>query len=602
MIRLVLRIMLACALMAPASVAPADFRASIARMPLDQGEPFDLVLSLIGGDSLEPPNVAPLSKDFEILDRGKFGRTQTVNGRSVEVTDWVLTLTARRPGRLTIPPITLGSETTAPIELTVAAGAPMEPPDDGPLSLAVEVLARPPFFQQSEIPVVVRMFDRVGALEATAGAPDAEGATFSSEGNPRGFSRVFGRQRYRVVELRYIMRPLRSGNIVITPVALKASIPTSPPGAQEQARALGRPAMPWLGGGFNAPRNVTVFSDPVELKVLPRPAEVKGWFLPAQSVKLTESWSKPVAQATVGGALTRTIRLEVRGAGPGQLPPITVPEVEGVRQYADEGRPESLVLEGGMGAALEVRVTVVPTRAGSVTLPAVELPWWNTGASRPETATLRPVTLTVAPGAEGDVAPAPAPTAARADAASPPPDATVPAGEPASEGLPWRLLLAGGAAIVLLALVAFALMRQRDAAAVKPAVPAPAPAVRRPALRRPATGPSPAAAEAAARALDAACNAGDAAAAHRALLDWCRASGRGAGHRRAGADPTGADAFRTAGMATAALDLRQHLYAGDGARWNGRALAKAFAGERRALRKPAGKAARQLQPLYPAGR
>ena len=60
-------------------------------------------------------------------------------------------------------------------------------------------------------------------------------------------------------------------------MALKASIPTSPPGAQEQARTLGRPAMPWLGGGFNAGRKITVYSNPVEVEVRPRPADVAGW-------------------------------------------------------------------------------------------------------------------------------------------------------------------------------------------------------------------------------------------------------------------------------------------------------------------------------------
>ena len=598
MIRLLLRIALLCALLVPAS-AEAAFRASIARMPLDQGEPFDLVLSLTGRDSLEPPNIAPLTKDFEIIDRVKRGRTDTVGGRPVEVTEWVLTLTARRPGRLTIPPITLGTETSAPIELTIAPGAPMEPPDDGPVSLAVEVQASPPFFLQSEIPVIVRMFDRVGAMEANAGAPDAEGATFTQDGGLRTYSRVFGRQRYRVVELRYIMRPQRSGTLTITPVALKASIPSSPPGAQEQARALGRPAMPWLGGGFNAPRKVTVLSNPVEVEVRPRPAEVKGWFLPARAVKLTESWSRPPSQAKVGVALTRTIRLEVRGAGPGQLPAIAVPDVEGVRQYVDEGRPEATSVEGGIGAVLEVRATVVPTRAGPVTLPPVEVPWWNTQTSRAEAATLPAVTLTVAPGADGDTAPPPA-SAARPAA----PVASAPAEDAPSAALPWRDLLAVAVVIVLLAAV-WLILGHRRAGDRPPAPlqPASAPAVRRVQLRPRRSMPSPAAAEAAARALEAACARGDAAAAHRAWLDWCRASGHAppAGGRSA-VDPDGSERVRTPALADAVLDLREHLYGADAAAWDGRALAKAFAAERRALRKPARKAGRQLQPLYPAGR
>lgn len=600
MIRAALRTtlaLLALALWVTAGAA-ASFKATVEKPPVDQGDTFELVLSVIGRDSLEPPNIAPLNKDFEILGRGKRSRMESVNGRPVEVNEWVLILQPKRAGRLVIPPLTLGSETSAPIEINITSVSIPEPPDDGPISLAVEVLGTPPFFLQSEIPVVVRMYDRVGTLGATGDPPTADGATFTQEDEPKGYTRVFDRQRYRVVELRYIMRPQRTGTIQIPSVALRATIPTSPPGAQEQARALGRSAMPWLGGNFDSGRKVTVFANPVEVTIQPRPEGVTGWFLPARAVRLTQTWSSPPAKAKVGVALTRTLRLEVQGASPAQLPPLKPAEADGVRQYADEERPEAAQVGGAPGAVVEIHVTVVPTRAGTVTLPAVTVPWWNIAANRAETVQLPPITMDVAGSADpAGIAPPPAPAAKNAPA----PQAT-PVADDAGP-LPLRDMAAIAFVVVLIG--GFLLFSGRRAGhkasraprpperplAARPARPGrPAPA--RPALRHLKAAPPDE--KAAAGSVEVACKAGNAAAAYRAYLDWNRAAGPG---------HAGTASSRTPAMAAALHEVSRHLYSGEGDAWDGRGFRSAFAGERKAALKPARKsAARSLAPLYPKAR
>lgn len=589
--------LLALALWATAGTA-AGFKATVEKPPADQGDPFELVLSVIGRDSLEPPNIAPLNKDFEILERSKRSRMESVNGRMVEVSEWVINLSAKRAGRLTIPPLTLGSETSAPIEINVTSVSIPEPPDDGPISLAVEALGTPPFFLQSEIPIAVRMYDRVGAMSATVDPPTADGATFTQEGEPKGYTRVFDRRRYRVVELRYTMRPQRTGITQIPSVALRGTIPTSPPGAQEQARMLGRPAMPWLGGNFDAGRKVTIFASPVEVTIEPRPAGVTGWFLPARAVRLKETWSSPPAKAKVGVALTRTIRLEVQGASPAQLPPLKPVETDGVRQYADEERPEAVQVGGAPGAVLEVRISVVPTRAGLVTLPAVSVPWWNVVANRAEVAQLPPITMDVT--ASADPAGVAAPSLPVAKSASQP-QAPATADEPSP--LPLRDIAAVTAVVVLIAgfLLFSGRRASREANALSQLPPAsvgPPPsrlgraAPARITPRRPMTPPPDE--KAAAGAVETACKVGNAAAAYRAYLDWNRASGPG---------HSGTASARTPAMAAALHDVSRHLYGTDGQSWDGRTFRAAFAAERKAARKPDRKrVARTLAPLYPKAR
>lgn len=577
-------------------LAAGALTASVDPPPVSQSDTFELVLSLAGRDSLEPPNLAPLARDFEILDRGKRSRP-AIPGVRPAANEWVMTLAPRRAGRLTIPSLSVAGETSEPIEIEIAPGPVNGPPDDGPLSLLLEAGGSPPYYVQSDVPVRLRIFDRVGAADVSYTLFRTDGAISTPLDQPRSYWRTFGTQRYRVVELRSLMRPQRAGTVAASPVTLSATIPDA------------------AGGG----RRIEVRSNPFEVTVRPRPEGVDGWFLPARAVTLSATWSGPPDKARVGVALTRTIRLVAQGAGANQLPSLVPPEADGARQYPDDAPPLPALVDSIPGAALETNVSVVPTRAGTVTLPAMSVPWWNTQTERNEVATLPEETLTVAP-ERARAAPATSARVVSADRA--------PATPEASAGLarwlrwfqraaPSREVLAGAAGAALLLGAGLLLVRRgrRSPAGGAPeAAPSTHRAVARSASGRPhlRPGPSPAAAKggakrtaprakaareetATARAVEAACKGGNAAAVHRAYLAWRRSAAPGA---RSGAGKPATDE-----MARALHDLSQHLYAGASGGFDGRAFRKAFAAEQRALRRGGrNPSAPRLAPLYPHGR
>ncbi|GGC81424.1 BatD family protein [Chelatococcus reniformis] len=589
---------LALALAASGPAMAATLTGAADQTTVDLGKTIRYVVRLSGAGGNAAPDWTPLTRDFDIVDQRQQRRATAVNGRRAETVEWTLTLAPKAAGKLTIPPLTVAALRTAPVAITVNGGA-ADQALDGALSVRIEV-GKAPIYVQSDVPIVLRVHDALGIRDGSFGDLSADGATITPQGRPgHRFETIKGR-KYHIIEQNYVMRPQRSGQIEIRPVTVEANVPTGNGllSSTDPQVNLSSAPLP-LSRIIDPGRDVTLRSPPVLVEVKARPAAIDGWFLPARGVTLTDTWSSPLTTAKVGEALTRTIRLEARGASPNQLPAITPADADGVRQYEEASRSDAATIKGEAAAVLVKTVSVVPTRAGEVTLPAVEVEWWNIDGNRPERAVLPAETFTVAP----DVS---------ATAAAPPPAAEIPAASPdaseTTEPRPGRLLAllamlveqlgatrvgAGLAAAIAMAGVAWWLPRRLARAARRPQRAA----VRSVSANAPTAPvvPAPAAelsAQAAERALKAACRANDAAATYRAFLVWARLD--------TGPPARPAEAMRSAEMRRAVDELQRHLYGGPPGGWTGKGFLTALRAEqqarRRRERRPRGA---RLLPLYP---
>ncbi len=570
-----------------APAAAASFTASVDHALLSTRETFDYVLSLAGaGEAQAPPDVSGLARDFEIVSRSRRERTDRLDGRPVSVQEWVTTLAPRRPGLFTLPGVTVNGLSSGAVKVQVVPA--IGPEETGEQSLFARVDAGDVApYAQGVVPVVVRVFDGVGIRGGGFASPTAEGGTLTPEGTQRTYVRAIGKRHYTVIEQSYLLQPQKSGRIEIDPVPVAVTLPGRPSQAAVGiANLLGR-----LPFSTDPGEDLKLTTRPVSIEVKPRPDGAEGWFLPARAVSLTQSWSADPAKAKPGVALTRTLRLKARGAGPNQLPTLPVTEVDGVRQYEDASRTDRITIDGESGAELVQTLSVVPTRAGRITLPAITVGWWNTDAGRQEQVGLPPVVIDVA----NDASP---PVAAGTAGSAGPPAPTAGPDLPEMTGLREMALrhgwlLAATIAVALVGGLGAASVRRRRAARARAESTAAVPAARpaRSPHRRATRAPVYADAAAAERALGLACRAGDATAAHAAFLAWLRLS---AGDGGAG--------LRTAPMKAALRDLSLALYGAEGRSWRGRDFLAAFSSEKRARRRVA-RGARQarIAPLYPTG-
>ena len=138
--------------------ATADVRARLDRDKVYVGDPLTLIIESSGASSGDP-DLSPLKKDFQVLGTGTSTQFSFVNGRSSNRTTWTIRLGAMQLGKLQIPPISVGAEQTAALEVEVTeVPEQVTAKQSEHLFLEAELDAGDHAYVQQQIPYTLRFF------------------------------------------------------------------------------------------------------------------------------------------------------------------------------------------------------------------------------------------------------------------------------------------------------------------------------------------------------------------------------------------------------------------------------------------------------------
>ncbi|MDF2180449.1 BatD family protein [Neptuniibacter sp. CAU 1671] len=380
----ILRVLWVCILLSLSGQTLASISSQVDRNVLEQGESFLLVLNMRQGDT-SSVDLAPLEKDFEILGRSHKTTTNILNGDIQTHTRLILTLSPKRAGTLTVPPLTLNGDQTEPHEIVVSP-LQLKSAVDGGVELLSRLSDEHPMVQQ---PIIYQLNlvlgQRIGNAVFQEPKITAGSASIKPLGEQRQHRQVINGNEVLVVEQAWLITPQQSGKLEIESAKLGADIirATNPYGRFSDPRSLQR---------------IHLAADSYSLDVKPIPAGFTGQqWLPAKSLSIKDELKS--AEFKAGEPFTRIITVEATGISEEQLSALVLPDLPGVKQYA--AKPVYQVQQQGseIGVRMTQEVTLIPTRAGSVTLPEIRLPWWNVTADVQDEALLEAKTLEVLPGA-----------------------------------------------------------------------------------------------------------------------------------------------------------------------------------------------------------
>jgi hypothetical protein len=361
----------------------AKIQVGIDRVPVAMNESFQLTFSSSESPDGQP-DFSPLKQDFDILNQQQSTQSSWINGKSSHSTKWILTVMAKRSGTLTIPAIHFGNDASSPVQLTVEAKSSTATKKNDDLVLEVEVSSATSFVQE-QIIYTVRFYQHIQLAQATLSEPKIEDAVVESLSENSYRTQIKG-QQYLVTERNYAIFPQRSGILEIPPVTLTAQI------------AVNSDPFSRFDNFFNLQNTKTerVSSKAVQINVRPIPANYQdSQWLPVKDLTIEQSWSNKDVKVNVGEPLTRTITLTASGAMASQLPKISFTSPDpAVKLYPDQATDNEQKSAAGITTVHQQKIAFIPSKVGQYTLPAIEIPWFNTHTQKLEIARLPATTLT----------------------------------------------------------------------------------------------------------------------------------------------------------------------------------------------------------------
>jgi len=433
------------------SLAPAQAAviASVDRPDVELNESFTLKITVDTAIDVEPDATA-LEEDFYVGTRSQLSNTTIVNGQISRSRTWTYVLMAKREGDLVIPPVRIGSEQSEAVPITVTPPSTTLP-GEADIFVTTEV-DHAESYVQAQILYRVKVYRAVATRQPRLSEPSIGGVEVLVEvaGEERSYESILNGKAYNVVERVYALFPQESGSISIAPARFEARV-------LQDGRITGRKIYE---------------SGPIEITVNPIPPPPAGypdaaWF-PARSVTLSEDWSRERGSLPAGEPITRHIVVTALGQLSTQIPVLAPTVDDNMKIYPDKPEFRDTAEASGIRAVRRDQYAMIGVSAGEVTVPPVELPWWNIDEGEWQIASLPGSTLTILPSATATPPPAPVEV---------PPPPTPAEAETKDVQLVyvdfWRYVSAGLAGVWVLTLISWWWSRRPEPQAAREPAPVP---------------------------------------------------------------------------------------------------------------------------------
>lgn len=362
-----------------ASIAQAQINAQLSATEVGLGQTFRFILTQDESQNPGLPNLTPLQKDFVILGTERSVSYTIINGQARSLSQWSILLEPKRTGKLSIPAIQIDGQSSKALSINVvdspSTSKPAKPSaqqkDETPVRLITEVNNKEPYVNQ-EIIYTVKLITSQRLLDAEYQGPQVEDALIVPLGNAKRYQKIANNRAYSIEEQRYAIFPQKSGSLKIQSPVFQALVYDV------------------------VPQRVRAKDKTMDLNIKPMPSDFKGrYWLPAKEVSLTQEYDNPGLTFNQGDTLVRTISINSVGAPAQLLPKLQFKSSDQFKTYPEKPRERNVFRNQQLVGTATIKVTYLFSQAGEVTLPELQLPWFNTTTGQQEVAKLPPQTFKI---------------------------------------------------------------------------------------------------------------------------------------------------------------------------------------------------------------
>lgn len=363
----------------------ANLTTEVDRSIIGADETLQLTVRLDERVSFSGPDFSPLQQNFEIISQMRTNQFRNVNGRSESWTEWSFVLAPNREGQVILPSLSYEGAISDVITITVN---PANQAANGEVpSVFIETkIDKDIAYVQEQILLSfsIHIAQSEGNLSdinmEELQLPDAVTELLSENTLRRNIS---GRSYY-VKEIIFAIYPQQSTVLEIPSLLFALTTSRGNRGWNDQFR-------------MNRGELRRLRSDAKTINIDPKPNSYSynDW-IPATNVTIEESWSDSPDTFKVGEPITRTVTLTAEGLTAAQLPPLPDQSSTSLKIYTDQPQQTDEKGPSGITGRRIESMAIVPTKAGTLTLPAVELGWWDTNTQQQRIARLSSRQISVA--------------------------------------------------------------------------------------------------------------------------------------------------------------------------------------------------------------
>ena len=401
--------------------AIAQVTASLNQKSYYQGDLITLKIETDKNQKTEP-DLSILKNNFDIKGSSASSQVSIINGNRSYKKIWQIKLQAKATGQFVIPEIIVGNEKTQAIEIIVKE-LPPEVAAETNKHIFIESTVDIPndeIYVQQQIPYTVKFFYDAAMQTGEVILPTIENANIRVVGREKKYQVVRAGNKYVVVDRRYVISPEKSGKLIIPPTIVQGRIALTGRNSPQLRKRMNEvdilnelffdlnkgstftnPFDPFFSRRSIGPtRPYTVSSEAIVVNVLPVPESFTGsaW-LPAEEIKMQDSWTTNPPNLTIGEPVTRTIIMQAKGLASSQIPEIEIPKPAGMKVYPEQAKSETPNDGNTIYGIQRVDITYIPDKLGAVIIPEINVNWWNVSNKQQQTYTLPEWNLNVAAGA-----------------------------------------------------------------------------------------------------------------------------------------------------------------------------------------------------------
>lgn len=365
-------------LLVPSFLYSGEFTASVREIEVTMNEGVNLELTLKDVTPKSAPTLESLNQAFHIHSQGQSSSTSIINGKANSSITWTLILIPKELGEVEIPPIaietSIGRLFTNPISLNVVNEKNgQQVKKDTKITLETDVSNFNPYKNEPFF-LIVRLISKQQLTNIRVDKFNIEEAILESVGAPIVEEKMENGICFGVVEFKYMITPLKSGLMKISPIKVLGNIPSQKNTSSIFDDMFGSFSMMQ---GFVSLQPFSLATKEIEIDIRKAVAGQIPW-LPAHSLEIQESLDNSQIFRE-GEVFNRCFTITAEGIHSSQLPNLEekLATSNQFKVYADKPQLKDEIVNGKLICSRIEQYTLIPEKSGELLLPEITVNWWN---------------------------------------------------------------------------------------------------------------------------------------------------------------------------------------------------------------------------------